>query len=448
MKEFDDVHKLIEEQAESPFDREALHDIADLLSGGVLSQEPRESFRRDLRQRLEAEMRMARRQSSPWFRTPVALGAAAAVTLVVIAGSAVWGWQAWSGPKGPGAANLAALPAGSAPAPSAEHSVADSALQDKSASTGGSPQTAFALDAPGQVGAAEYRGDTGTANGAQVSRGTGARPALRDGVLVRVAPGTASFSLDTALPVVPSQQQGYELTPAAVTDVDVTATAQRLGLAGAVQGDSGTMWVGAAVPGQTPASELPAYKQPGRWLVANRSWGNSWAFYFTDDTVPVPQPGTTTTREAAEQDAGAFLAAAGIPSGQIALAARPEPDGTSYWFDWNLVLGDVDVRGVQGAVRVGAGGHVTYASWPAFLTVAPTASRMVKSPEEAFAELRNMAFDWQRAEPKLNVTHVTLVYRWPAGASVATPNELDLAYEFSVRDADGNQSNLYVSAWR
>ncbi|MHB9144043.1 MAG: hypothetical protein ACYC5Y_01695 [Symbiobacteriia bacterium] len=442
---------MIDEQTQNPYERAALRELTSLLSGGALEAEPRESYRDELRERLLTEASLARRRGS-WFRTPLALGAAAALVMAVLAGTALRG----SGFGAGGGRQMAAT--GSAPQP-AQIAAAPMPAGGTTYGLDAGPDSAAvkalgnvevasvpqaSQSAPGQSRAAT---SDSTSEATAVSRGV-ARPEVHDSAMVKVEPGAASFTLEAKLPLVQDQISHATMASVEVGPQQLAAVAQSIDLPGNVQTGFDHLWVGAPLAGQpTPTPDLPPYKQPGHWLLAGRDWGNGWSYYLTDDRA---MPGTPVTSAAeAEQAARNFLQRLGVVQpDNLAISAQFDSKSTSYWVGWQLSLNGANVRGVQGGIRVGTDGGIRYASWPAFAGLVQGGNSQLRQPDEAFGVLRTTPFDWYDPTPKLTVTQVDLAYRWPAGTEAGTAAELELVYEFTVHDADGRQAVLSVPAWR
>lgn len=441
MREFDDVHKLIEEESQNPFEREALSDLVALLAEGPLAAAPEDAFRDGLRRRLVAEAAASQRRGRPWYRTPLGLSAAAAVALGLAAGGTFWGLEnGRTGMLPPAASQVA--DAGGGP----QDNVSTLVAPDQSEGNMGIASAVPEQSSPG-TGAAATQPSLSAPAAGDVSRAM-VRPAQRDGAMVRVEPGTATFTLEAALPAAKTELPSYRMTQVALTAAEVQAAARGLGLAGEVQQGFGHLWVGSPLEGQDTAVEgLPPYQQPGRWLVASPDWGNGWSYLYRDDTSAAGAAAPAATLSEAQTTFRSFLQKAGMPGADEAdIAVRPGGDGT-YWGDLRLRLAGTDVADAGGALRLDASGRITYASWPA-LSFTQTGTRSLQSPEEALVALRAMPFEWYKGDPKLTVTRVELVYRWPLLTSPGAEADVEPAYEFTVRDADGNQSVLYVSAWQ
>gem|GEM_PF-4138462 len=442
MREFDDVHKLIEEEAQNPFEREALNDLVSLLAEGPLGALPEDAFRDQLRRTLLAEAATPRRLVRPWYRTSLAMSAAAAVVVGLAAGTTFWGLQYGRTGTAPQATSLVADAGRGSP-------------DDVSKSAPNAPEGTMGIASTTQepavpgAGVASPQPSLAAPSGGVSSRAM-VRPAQRDGSMVRVEPGTATFTLEASLPASRTDLPVYHMVQLSLVPADVEAVAGRLDLTGVVQQGFGHLWLGSPLAGQeAPVEGLPPYKQAGRWLVASPDWGSGWSYLYRDDT-PASASGSgspAATLTEAERALRSFLQKAGMPGADEAgLIVRPEENG-SYWGDLRLRLADTDVVDAGGALRLDASGRVIYASWPA-LSLTQAGSRPVQSPEQALTALRSMPFEWYKGGPKLTVTRVALVYRWPLMTSPGAEADVEPAYEFTVRDADGNQSVLYVPAWR
>lgn len=441
MREFDDVHKLIEEEAQNPFEREALNDVVALLVEGPLGVMPEDTFRDQLRRTLLAEAVTVRKLVRPWYRTPLAMSAAAAVVVGLAAGTTFWGLRSGRTGTVPQAYSLLADAGGGAQSEATAKSL-------PSAPEGKAGITAAAIEpASPSAGVASPQPSLAAPSGGVSSRAM-VRPAQRDGSMVRVEPGTATFTLEAALPAARTDLPVYHMVQLSLVPADVEAVAGRLDLTGDVQQGFGHLWLGSPLAvREAPVEGLPPYKQAGRWLVASPDWGSGWSYLYRDDT-PAPGSGSpAATLIEAERVFRSFLQKAGMPGADEAgMIVRPEENG-SYWGDLRLRLAGTDVVDAGGALRLDASGRVIYASWPA-LSLSQAGSRPVQSPEQALTALRSMPFEWYKGGPKLTVTRVALVYRWPLMTSPGAEADVEPAYEFTVRDADGNQSVLYVPAWR
>lgn len=442
VREFDDIRQLIEEQTQNPYEREALKDVVARLSEGILQAAPRDAYREELRQQLLAEAAMVcERRRLPWFRRPLAMSAAAAAVVALVAGAtALWLQDRRVGPLPPTySAAMQETPTG--------HEGASTKALDKASP--GEPSIGVAsLPAPAGAGPEAEARAAASPSGAATSRGL-VRPAQRADVgMVRVDPGAATFQLEAALPAVPTQLPAYHMQQLVLAPADIQAMAGRLSLPGDVQQGYGHLWVGEAskgAPATTP--DLPPYKVPGLWLVASPDWGNGWTYTYRVDGLATPAAPASVSQTEAENAARSFLHQVDLAGADDAkLSARQEDLGT-YWVDFRLALDGTEVTDAGGALRLDQAGRVVYASWPA-LSVSVAGSRPVIPPEEAVAQLRSMPFDWYSGGPKLTVTKVALVYRWPLLTASGREADVDPAYEFTVHDADGNQSVLYVSAWR
>ncbi|MCL5676795.1 MAG: hypothetical protein M1602_02805 [Firmicutes bacterium] len=447
MREFDDIRQLIEEQTQNPYEREALKDVVERLSEGILQAAPRDAYREELRQQLLAEAAMVcERRRLPWFRQPLAMSAAAAVVVALVAGATALRLQDRRGGAPTSTASLAAREA-----PTANEGGSIKAL-DKASQ--GEPSMGVAslpapLPAPAGAGPEAEARAAAPPSGAATSRGL-VRPAQRaDAGMVRVDPGAATFQLEAALPAVPTQLPAYHMRQLVLAPADIQAMAGRLSLPGDVQQGYGHLWVGEASKGASATTpDLPPYKVPGLWLVASPDWGNGWTYTYRVDGLATPAAPASVSRTEAENAVRSFLHQVELPGADDAkLSARQEDLGT-YWVDFRLVLDGTEVTDAGGALRLDQAGRVVYASWPALsLSVRVAGSRPVIPPEEAVAQLRSLPFDWYSGGPKLMVTKVALVYRWPLLTAPGREAGVDPAYEFTVHDADGNQSVLYVSAW-